>query len=372
MSDEDKKLQQASSSVNAETQSVDYENSPGKQLKKAREDLGLTQQQVADRLHLRPKSVKAVENDALEPGVSLIFSKGYVRLYAKLVYLEVQPLLDAYERIHSRSNQPAKLQSFSKRVSREADDHKWNMVTVVVALLVLGSVIGWWAQQSDSLTTSQRFVSETLDKLFSESEQSEDGASTSSSETDSIGKKESVLGLNLEQQDIARLNTGPEILEEDIDNSASNITNLSENEDSEQGLDANAEVLEQTDQTNQTNQTDNEANQQFQTAVPNIVNISPATSAKVVNGVRMNADGSINMAFTFKTDCWVSVKDVNNETIAIGIKKQGRVMEVSGLAPIEIILCTPDNVDIDFGGKAIDMSVYPSGQAANFTLTVES
>jgi cytoskeleton protein RodZ len=371
MSDEDKKLPPTSSSVKAQTQSVDYEKSPGKQLKKAREDLGLTQQQVADRLHLRLNSVKAVEDDALEPGVSLIFSKGYVRLYAKLVYLEVQPLLDAYEKINSRNNQPAKLQSFSKRVSREADDHKWNMVTVVVVLLVLGSVIGWWVQQSDSLTTSQRFVSQTLDKLFSESEQSEDGASTRSSETDSIGKKESVLGLNSEQQDIARLNTGPEIPEEDIDNNASNITNVSENEDSEQGLDANAEVLDPTGQAEQTDQTNNEA-KQLQTAVPNIVNISPAATTKVVNGVRMNADGSINMAFAFKTDCWVSVKDVNNEIIAIGIKKQGRVMEVSGLAPIEITLCTPENVDIDFGGKAIDMSVYPSGRAANFTLTVES
>jgi cytoskeleton protein RodZ len=77
------------------------------------------------------------------------------------------------------------------------------------------------------------------------------------------------------------------------------------------------------------------------------------------------------MVFTFSDDCWVSVKDANGEVVAIGVKVKGRVMEVSGLPPLEVILGAPGAVDIDFGGEQIDMSQFPVTRTANFQLPLQ-
>ena len=45
--------------------------SPGTQLKNARERMGLSQEQVANRLKLRLASIQAIEEDGMEQGVSI-------------------------------------------------------------------------------------------------------------------------------------------------------------------------------------------------------------------------------------------------------------------------------------------------------------
>jgi cytoskeleton protein RodZ len=87
-------------------------------------------------------------------------------------------------------------------------------------------------------------------------------------------------------------------------------------------------------------------------------------------GYEINPDGTVDVVFTFKDDCWVSVRDVNKETMAYGVKKKGRIMTVSGIPPIRVILGAPQNVEIDFGGQPVDMTVHPAGRSANFKLPV--
>lgn len=349
------------------------ENSPGRQLAKARVGLGLTQQQVADRLHLRVNSVQAVEEDALEKGVSVTFNKGYVRLYAKLVRLDAQPLLDAYDKLHASDNQPAKLQSFSRRVTREAHDLRWNMVTIVVVLLVLGSVIGWWVQQSDSLENSQSFVSETFDKLFSES----DKGITNTNQTNLVGEVDIQDTQVAEDSSVVLQNTGPAIPDNEVSEADAYVD---EEDATNEMLDT---MPEPTAEPSEIAASDNDfratrsanliegTNRQTDTQQDQLSDEFFAP-LETHNGFMVNTDGTVNMAFTFKDDCWVSVKDANDEVIAIGVKAKGRVMEVSGIPPIRVILGAPQNVEINFGGKDIDMTVYPGGRSANFQLSVES
>lgn len=375
MSKEDnhKEVEQQPTKVNKPN--VDNDNSPGKQLTRAREALGLTQKQIADRLHLRLNSVQAVEQDALEDGVSVTFNKGYVRLYAKLVHLEAEPLLEAYDQIHKPDNQPAKLQSFSRRVSREAHDHRWNMVTIVVVLLVLGSVIGWWVQQSDSFEDSQSFVAETFDSLFSEAETAQS--------TDSEGQDDADIVAAFNDVDVVRLNTGPEISEEAVAKLEEKTNELVQDigdEEIQDSVAQNAQIIDD-DFDTLGDDINEKADAIFSSAIDEIDESSQqgndlaneATSLfSADSGILVNDDGTVDMAFTFLDDCWVSVKDVNGEVIAIGVKTKGRVMEVSGLPPIRVILGTAQSVEINFGGFDVDMSAYPGGQSANFSLPIEN
>ena len=122
---------------------------PGQQLKRGREAMGLTQQQVADRLHLRLGNIQDIETDTHKPGVSMTFTKGYVRIYAKLLNMPSEPMLAAFDILHQDEKQAAKLQSFSQRVAKQANDDRWMMVTYLIVFLVVASLVIWWYQQSD-------------------------------------------------------------------------------------------------------------------------------------------------------------------------------------------------------------------------------
>jgi cytoskeleton protein RodZ len=375
-----------------ETSTIVNENSPGKQLVRAREALGLTQQQVADKLHLRINSVKSVEEDALEKGVSVTFNKGYVRLYAKLVRLEVQPLLDDYDKLHALDKQPAKLQSFSRRVSREADDHRWNMVTIVVIVLVVGSVIGWWVQRPDSLDNSQSFVSQTIDNLFSEEQNEASNTNTLNDKQDAQGDSQIVTSDSslLSDQNTDTVEDIVTLDDTDLDIEGLEFNQTSEIDNQVIGAETDNQSLSATSERLATANTDanqfdemtvedglNEADligqgnddqgeQTTDTAADTIVSLS-----SINDGLILNEDGSVDMVFTFADDCWVSVTDANENVIAIGVKVAGRVMEVSGLPPLRIILGAPKSVEINAGSKDVDMSIFPSSRTANFILALE-
>lgn len=339
-------------------------NSPGKQLSEGRKRLGLSQQQVADRLHLRITSVQAVENDAREEGVSVTFTKGYVRLYAKLVHLDAQPLLDSYDSLHANEQEPAKLQSFSRRVSREAHDQRWNMVSIVVVLLVLGSIVFWWVDREGYFKDSGRKVTQAWETLVGDEEQM---SQTSDKEQVDDQRANNVA------DDFVRQDAGPQIPEEEV-------ALLDDDNTIIQSIDDNVEdALEDTTASNSFEDFSDAADETLESANETVQEaFEPRNSADIIEGVYsdagylINADGTVNVVFTFKDDCWVSIKDGNGETMAYGVKVKGRVMEVSGVPPVNVILGAPRSVDIEFGGQRVNMDVYPGGETAKFTLPVVS
>jgi cytoskeletal protein RodZ len=69
----------------------------GQQLKKARLERGLTLDQTARVLHIRPKYLEALEQDQRKELPSPVQGKGFLRMYAEYLELPVQTLLDAWD-----------------------------------------------------------------------------------------------------------------------------------------------------------------------------------------------------------------------------------------------------------------------------------
>lgn len=72
-------------------------SSPGKLLRDAREQLGLTQEQIAKELYMTLTKVKAIESDQYTRLHSDTFIRGYLRAYAQLVKVDVVSLLAIYD-----------------------------------------------------------------------------------------------------------------------------------------------------------------------------------------------------------------------------------------------------------------------------------
>jgi len=73
---------------------------PGAVLAQAREALGVTQREVSDALNLPITTIDAIESEDKERLPAHVFTRGYVRAYAKLLEVDPDPLVAAWAQDH--------------------------------------------------------------------------------------------------------------------------------------------------------------------------------------------------------------------------------------------------------------------------------
>lgn len=75
-----------------------------------------------------------------------------------------------------------------------------------------------------------------------------------------------------------------------------------------------------------------------------------------------------NLNLAFRGDCWVKVVDASGNELAFGIKKSGKTMNLSGIAPFNVILGDPSVVSMNIDGKDVDLSGYTPGKRVILTI----
>lgn len=319
--------------------------SPGKLLREGREAQGLTQQDIANKLFLKASQIDDIENDRLDDKMSVTFTKGYVRNYAKQLGLDSQRVVDEFERCHNTPRSSAKLQSFSRRVAKQAHDDRWMMVTWVIALLLLGGVVAWWYQQSGDEPLTQEPVSQ-------------NGNTTDVYEDSDVASPES-------DNPVAKDGLGSI---EPLGGSGSASASLTDSINPQSDASLTERAANVTDDVSATPSTE-----QREPEDPTVTEeIQPAmTNSDADAGSTTQGTAPISMVFTFGEDCWVNIQDATGEAIAYGVKQAGRVMSIQGVPPVEVTLGAPDNVQITVDGEPVDMSSYQNGRTARLSLPTQ-
>jgi cytoskeleton protein RodZ len=80
---------------------------PGASLRRARETIGLTEQQAAEQLNLDASAVIALEAGDLAALGAPVFARGHLKRYGALLGLPEEQLLAAYERASTQPEQPS-------------------------------------------------------------------------------------------------------------------------------------------------------------------------------------------------------------------------------------------------------------------------
>lgn len=130
---------------------------PGRLLREAREALNLGQDEIARRLHLDLKMVKALEEDDYKKLPPPIFVTGYLRNYARLTSLPAEELVASYNRSAGAKLPPIKVMTPSKQGAEHRSDQPVQVATYVMALAVLAVVLGlwWWQSREEPVITTQ-------------------------------------------------------------------------------------------------------------------------------------------------------------------------------------------------------------------------
>lgn len=325
---------------------------PGQILSEGRREAGLTCQDVADQLNLRIGVIEALEQDEIDTTISLTFTKGYLRAYARLLGLSEQEVLDSFDTMEKSQVQIAEMQSFSQRLQRDQQDSWLLGLTVVIVILITASLVIWWWQQRDvaqPATETQPVVQVmTPAPVANEAE----------------GEIEEPVFIETPQHNYIQpqsVQSEPVV-------------------DDEQTVVTVAEVpsaMADTALEPENNDTPTEVSPIDDNTPPVVADAIEPIEADVVT-TEAEADPLVAndeplnqltpLVLTFSKDCWVQINDSTGERLAIGVKKKGRRMPVEGIPPFKIKMGAPGSVAIEYNGKAYPFEVEDPSRMLNLTV----
>lgn len=304
----------------------------GQLLRQTREQKQLSVQQVAVQLNLKPELILKIEQDEQDTGTLATFSRGYIKAYARLLKIPEQQVLSVFEKQSGVQSATAKpMSTFSNRTGKQTTEKRFVWLTYAIVLLLVAMLFAWWWQTGR--TTAENITP--LPAIVAESgatpEQRAEPVVSPVSSANTIAERE--------QQTVA------------LDNKTDTAA-LTEN---------NAPV------TASSVQPVTEVTQLLSELVPQ-TSTEPDTVAERESDTPADVSQD-TLKMTFRDSCWIDVVDAQGNRVAYGTKQKDYVMTVNGVAPFVITLGNPSVVDIDINQQSHDMSAFPAGRAAKFTLS---
>lgn len=295
---------------------------PGQMLSEARQKLSLSHDDIADKLNFKKCLVANIEQDVFDHKLPATFNRGYLRSYAKLVNVDTDEVLSAYDMLDIAEVQRSEMQSFSNLTVKQAEHSRLMWLSYLIVAVLFGLMVLWWLQAPESITT---------DELTPTIKQEATNSASLATEPSQVSQEEVLVEPSAEKESAV----------------------ASSNEEQ-----PTVSELLTTD-----------------TATSTVVaNVEEQVTLVVEPSVQDSIDENLPVAvistaiFTFTGDCWVNIYDATGERIAWGVKKSGYVMTISGKEPLKVTLGRPELATIVFDGETIDMSSFNVGNIAKFTL----
>ncbi|EEX34122.1 MULTISPECIES: cytoskeleton protein RodZ [Vibrio] len=309
-------------------------------LKQKREELGLTQQQVADRLRLRRSIIENIELNQFESEQVATFTRGYLRSYARVVGIKESVVLCALDDCGEAQHEEHEMQSFSQKTNKEKHDSRIMTLTWGIFAIIVGiSSVWWWQNQENSaveLTTA------TEQEMKIEQELAEND------ELDFAAVEPSLINESPE---------GQQVVEQPLEEVTTPVETAT----------AEPEIVEQPTEVVQAITEPAEPEVVTEPVTEPVVAAEPNQPEKETENSSEPVVANL-LEMSFSDDCWIQVKDATGKTLATGIKKAGQDLQVSGERPYNVILGAPENVSMTLSSEPVDLSGYTSGKVARFTL----
>ncbi len=305
---------------------------PGQMLSEARKKLSLSIEDIANKLNFKPAIVADIEQDIFDQQLPATYNRGYLCSYAKLVNVDKDDVLSAYDMLDVAEVQRSEMQSFSNLTEKQAEHSRLMWLSYLIVAILFGLMVLWWLQAPEAVVAEE--VKPIVKQVV-----------------------KSTVKPTVEQ-----VVASPE-------NSAENATGV------------NRQVSQQAELV--------KADENYQAAQPSTVLPQAQVGSEIVNQVVSQVGNNVQTVtasvakeapqalevstavFTFSGDCWVNIYDATGERVAWGVKKSGYVMTVSGKAPLKVTLGKPELATIVFDDQQVDLSTFNVGNIAKFTLPLQ-
>ena len=302
---------------------------PGPILKAARDELRMSIELVAERLHLRPSVVAMIESENYHDFSSDVFLKGYFRSYCRLVGLHEERMVELLDR------QLAAIQDEERQRQKAEDDarasekrvHMFKLGLVVSFIVLVCASIIWFlvgppaSNQTSSISNEQAQKSELLARPESS-------------------------GVS-QQGDATLMNDDP---------------------DTDQYEEEFPEGVEASDETAESAQDSSLASIDLQ---------KKSSAADLVGTPEVEAGDNqesqpaeselepVDLSISFSGECWFEAYDARGDRITAALKQEGTKFDYKGSKPVRLVLGDGNVAKLTVDGQDFDISsrIRSSGRA---------
>ena len=299
---------------------------PGETLRKARENKNWSQADVAVKLNLTVQALGHLESGTFAKLPGNTFARGYIRTYAKLLGIDQEPLVVAFDQLTGSKATGSSVHALG-RIEEPAHVAQ-SLLRVVSFLLLVALALAsyfWWQDRSQGQRADSS-MSNVLEHIEVE------GADGSTQIHPLDEPEDQAVTAGQDSLELALPEVAPEVA-------------------------AQPEIAP--------------------VATPSsAIASAPASSAAVpvpaVPAVPVAApqaavgDGLVSVRFS--ANCWAQLTDANGKVLFSALKRAGETLELAGKPPLELRLGFARGAQVSYNGQVVDVAPYTSGETARMKL----
>lgn len=299
---------------------------PGETLRNARENKSWSQADVAVKLNLTVQALGHLESGEFAKLPGNTFARGYIRTYAKLLGIDQEPLVVAFDQLTGSNATGSSVHALG-RIEEPAHVAQ-NLLRVVSFLLLAALALAsyfWWQDRSQDQRADSS-ISNVLEHIEVE------GADGSTQIHPLDEPEDQAVTAGQESLELALPEVAPEVA-------------------------AQPEIAPVTTPPNTLTSVPASG-----AAVPlPVVPAAPVAAPQAAAG-----DGLVSVQFT--ANCWAQLTDANGKVLFSALKRAGETLELAGKPPLELRLGFARGAQVSYNGQVVDVAPYTSGETARMKL----
>jgi len=281
----------------------------GELLKAARRANDISVRDVAKALHLDEAKVRALEKNEFDVLGAPVFAKGHLRKYAQLVGVPIDDIMADYYLMNRATGAPPVVGPVRKH-ARDFNAGPWLGGAVIVVLVA--AALYWW------------FVLRSVEPAGRIEPAANPPVTTESAETPAAGSEPGLLPAEVDA------GPEPEIIAAPVDEMPP-------------------------------------ATSEPESALP----IESAERAEP-DSAPVSTEPQVEIELAYAGDCWTEVSDASGRRLFYDLGREGRVITLSGDAPLRVILGDSNNVSIRVEGRDWPIpAAARSGRLARLTIDAQ-
>lgn len=326
--------------ANEENLDVTTSDPVGLQLKRAREQRGLSDSDVAQAQHLRPAVIQAIEAGEYGQVDSELFLKGYVRAYARQVGLDDNKIIADLDRelepLRQRREQEVEANPLVDIERRRRRKRRLAKVALLLGVVALAGYLVFAFVLPESQMTSAVDSNEASAPEESPAVDSEQAVPKTENDEPSAAVPQEPATPMLGDPEVAQSRA-----EVDQEPTTDPVLDSAEDDSAPVAPVETASVSEPAAET---------------------VIQAPSEPVAVTDSGRLE--------ISFRADCWVQVSDADGERLVNSLQRDGDRIDVSGDSPLRVVIGAISAVDsIRFQNEPVDMGDFPVvNNRSEFTL----
>ncbi|MCO7233597.1 MULTISPECIES: RodZ domain-containing protein [unclassified Cobetia] len=327
---------------------------PGTRLKLEREHQGLSRDEVATQLNLRPSLVDDLERDHYDQIPIAAYRRGYLRAYARLLGMDEKAIVGQYNAQFGTTEAERYTPSSTPSVRPPGKMGKY--LFRLVSLLVIAGLIGlsyvWW-QSGDYGRTSP-----------AETSALEDGSDADSAAP--VVNADGSIELSLSQSSASEAAPSSTATATGDASAIEAATSSEATAQSADALDTNAGAPGAAETGTQASDAATES--AATTDVSTVADASADTSQESAAEDAAPAADPRKLELTFNINSWTDIRDADGERLLRGNNEAGTSTTLEGKPPFTLTIGNASGVELRYMNEAVDLTRVTRGSVAKLTL----